>query len=152
MLQLEDTYFSLARTQNRNCLVICDRGAMDCSAYLPREDWEKIMENCQFNEVDLRDNRYNHVVHLQSAAIGAEKFYTTEDHTARFEGLELARERDNNAMEAWRDHPYVDIIDNRLVIILHNNGGEKSEERKKLTTEKRKRWQLERHFLEVGKR
>ena len=33
----------------------------------------------------------------------------------RFEGLELARERDNNAMEAWRDHPYVDIIDNRFV-------------------------------------
>ena len=31
----------------------------------------------------------------------------------RFEGLELARERDRRAMEAWRDHPYVDIIDNR---------------------------------------
>ena len=31
----------------------------------------------------------------------------------RFEGLELARERDRKAMEAWRDHPYVDIIDNR---------------------------------------
>jgi hypothetical protein len=27
--------------------------------------------------------------------------------------LELARERDRRAMEAWRDHPYVDIIDNR---------------------------------------
>merc|ERR1719336_2700773 len=54
-----------------------------------------------------------HIVHMQSAAIGAEKFYTTEDHTARFEGIELARERDNRAMEAWRDHPYVDIIDNR---------------------------------------
>merc|ERR1712032_984857 len=64
-------------------------------------------------DIEISDNRYNHVVHLQSAAIGAEKFYTTEDHTARFEGLELARERDNNAMEAWRDHPYVDIIDNR---------------------------------------
>jgi hypothetical protein len=33
--------------------------------------------------------------------------------TFRFEGLELARERDRRAMEAWRDHPYVDIIDNR---------------------------------------
>ena len=27
--------------------------------------------------------RYNHVVHMQSAAIGAEKFYTVEDHAAR---------------------------------------------------------------------
>ena len=64
MLQLEDTYFSLARTQTRNCLVICDRGAMDCSAYLPKEDWDKIMEVNHLNEVDLRDNRYNQVIHL----------------------------------------------------------------------------------------
>ena len=27
--------------------------------------------------------------------------------------MELARERDRRAMDAWRDHPYVDILDNR---------------------------------------
>ena len=57
MFQLEDTYFSLASTQKRNCLVICDRGAMDASAYLPREEWEGILENNSLNEVDIRDNR-----------------------------------------------------------------------------------------------
>ena len=57
MLQIEDTYFSLASTQNRNCLVICDRGAMDCEAYLPKQDWEKILEKNNLNEVDIRDNR-----------------------------------------------------------------------------------------------
>ena len=57
MFQIEDTYFSLATTQNRNCLVICDRGAMDCSAYLPKVDWEKILEKNNLNEVDIRDNR-----------------------------------------------------------------------------------------------
>ena len=57
MFQIEDTYFSLARTQNRNCLVICDRGAMDCSAYLPKQDWDKILEHNNLNEVDIRDNR-----------------------------------------------------------------------------------------------
>jgi len=31
-----------------------------------------------YNPVDLRDNRYNHIVHLVSAANGAEDFYTTE--------------------------------------------------------------------------
>ena len=152
MMALEDTYFSMAEKCSQNCLIIADRGVMDASAFIARDAWDKILTKLSLEDIEISDNRYNHVVHLQSAAIGAEKFYTTEDHTARFEGLELARERDNNAMEAWRDHPYVDIIDNRLVIILHNNGGEKSEERKKLTTEKRKRWQLERHFLEVGKR
>ena len=30
-----------------------------------------------------------------------------------FEGLELARERDRRAMEAWGEHPYIDVVDNR---------------------------------------
>ena len=112
MLQLEDTYFSLARTQNRNCLVICDRGAMDCSAYLPREDWEKIMENCQFNEVDLRDNRYNHVIHLVTAARGAEEHYTRSNNNARTEDLASAVNNDKLVGEAWVGHPYYEVIDN----------------------------------------
>ena len=57
--------------------------------------------------------RYDNVVHMVSAAVGAEDFYTVEDHSARFEGLEMARERDRRAMEAWDQHPYVDIVDNR---------------------------------------
>ena len=49
-----------------------------------------------------------------SAANGAEDFYSVEDHSARFEGLELARVRDRKAMEAWAEHPYRDIVDNRV--------------------------------------
>jgi len=113
MMALEDTYFSMAEKCSQNCLIIADRGVMDASAFIARDAWDKILTKLSLEDIEISDNRYNHVVHLQSAAIGAEKFYTTEDHTARFEGLELARERDNNAMEAWRDHPYVDIIDNR---------------------------------------
>jgi hypothetical protein len=37
-----------------------------------------------------------------------------EDHSARFEGLELARDRDRKAMEAWAEHPYRDFVDNRV--------------------------------------
>lgn len=31
-----------------------------------------------WNAVELRDNRYNHIVHMVSAANGAEDFYSTE--------------------------------------------------------------------------
>lgn len=31
-----------------------------------------------WNCVELRDNRYNHIVHMLSAANGAEDFYSTE--------------------------------------------------------------------------
>lgn len=31
-----------------------------------------------WNSVELRDNRYNHIVHMVSAANGAEDFYSIE--------------------------------------------------------------------------
>ena len=30
----------------------------------------------------------------------------------RFEGIELARDRDERAIGAWKLHPYVDVVDN----------------------------------------
>ena len=42
MLQLEKTYFELADLNSgQNTLVICDRGAMDPSAYISPEDWNR---------------------------------------------------------------------------------------------------------------
>ena len=35
MMQLEDTYFRLAETWPEDCLVICDRGIMDASVFVP---------------------------------------------------------------------------------------------------------------------
>ena len=32
MMQIEDTFFSMAEHSKRNCLIICDRGTMDASA------------------------------------------------------------------------------------------------------------------------
>lgn len=113
MIQMENTYFDLAAAvENRNVLVICDRGTMDASAFITREQWERILQRCGLDEVEIRDNRYNQVIHLVSAAKGAEAFYSLADNAARSEGLELARERDTRAAEAWVGHPYVDIIDN----------------------------------------
>ena len=64
--------------------MICDRGAMDCSAYLPKDEWERILELNNFNEVDLRDNRYHQVIHLVTAAKGAEEHYTRSNSNARW--------------------------------------------------------------------
>jgi len=112
MLQIENSFFALAEASDRNCLVICDRGSMDASAFVTREQWDTILVRNGCDEVDIRDNRYHQVVHMVSAANGAEQFYTIEHHATRLEGLEEARERDTRAAEAWIGHPYVDIIDN----------------------------------------
>ncbi|CAB0019456.1 unnamed protein product [Nesidiocoris tenuis] len=112
MLQIENTFFELGRTSRRNTLIICDRGAMDASAFITREQWESIMAANGWNNVELRDNRYDHIIHLVSAAKGAEDFYTLEDHACRSENIELARELDDKAASAWIGHPYFDVIDN----------------------------------------
>ena len=53
------------------------------------------------------------VIHMVSAASGAEEFYTIENHASRKEGIEEARERDIKAAESWVGHPNVDLVDNR---------------------------------------
>jgi len=111
-IQIEKTYFDLAKRTKKNCLVICDRGIMDISAYISREQWEEILSECDLDETDLRDNRYNQVIHMISAAKGAEKFYTLENHTSRSEDLDTARMLDTKAAEAWVGHPNVDSVGN----------------------------------------
>ncbi|KRG04258.1 TRPL translocation defect protein 14 isoform X5 [Drosophila mojavensis] len=112
MVQIENTYFELGNSSTRNCLIICDRGVMDASAYIRKDKWEEMMASNQWNPVEMRDNRYNQILHLVSAANGAEDFYSTEDHACRSEGVELARELDYKSAAAWVGHPYFDVIDN----------------------------------------
>ena len=44
----------------------------------------------------LRDIRYNGIIHLVTTAIGAEKYYTSENNAARYETLDMAKEVDYN--------------------------------------------------------
>ncbi|XP_034182171.2 TRPL translocation defect 14 isoform X2 [Osmia lignaria lignaria] len=112
MIQIENTFFQLGESSSRNCLIICDRGAMDASAFISKDKWELMMASNGWNNVELRDNRYNQIIHMVSAANGAEDFYSTEEHVCRSEGVELARELDYKAAAAWVGHPYFDVIDN----------------------------------------
>merc|ERR1719479_381171 len=109
MIQIENTFFDLAKKSKRNCLVICDRGAMDASAFISRESWDCILSDNGLNEVEIRDNRYDQVIHLASAANGAETFYTTENNPFRIQELEEARKYDTKTAEAWIGHPNFDL-------------------------------------------
>ena len=52
------------------------------------------------------------MLHLVSAADGAEQFYTTDNNKHRSEGLELARQLDKKVIAAWTGHPYLRVINN----------------------------------------
>uniref|UniRef100_A0A0K0E8I5 AAA_28 domain-containing protein n=1 Tax=Strongyloides stercoralis TaxID=6248 RepID=A0A0K0E8I5_STRER len=114
MLRIEETFFNLAELEKeKNVLIICDRGTLDPSVYISKEGWNSIMNDLKLSQFDLRDNRYNHVVHMVSAADGAEKFYTLSNNAARSEDINQAIELDRKTREAWIGHPYVDVVDNQ---------------------------------------
>ena len=65
MMALEETYFSMAEKCTQNVLIIADRGVMDASAFISRENWEKILAKLNLEDIEISDNRYHQVVHMQ---------------------------------------------------------------------------------------
>ena len=112
-LSLEDKFQKIAETCDEPALIVCDRGTLDISAYLKPEMWEKITQLADTNTNDLR-NRYDAVLHLVSAADGAEQFYTTANNRERTEGLEQARMLDKKIIQAWTGHPHLRVINNHI--------------------------------------
>lgn len=61
LLQVEATFFNMADRSDKDTLVICDRGAMDPSAYCSRECWNEILKRNNLVHDQLRDDRYHQV-------------------------------------------------------------------------------------------
>ena len=92
-------------------VIICDRGTMDVSAYLPTHVWNVLLDSFGWTEVALRDQRYEAVIHLESAAVGAPDYYTTANNEARLETPEQAAALDRAVQTAWIGHPHLRVID-----------------------------------------
>ena len=85
---------------------------MDVKAYMSEEGWQAMMDENAWNTVELRDKRYDGIIHLVTAADGAEEFYN-QNNAARYESqLDQARYIDNKLRESWVGHPKYNIIDN----------------------------------------
>ena len=110
-IALEDKFTRIAETIEEPTIIVCDRGTMDISAYMKPAMWQDITSALSTDSERLRA-RYDAVLHLVSAADGAEQFYTTANNSERTEGLELAREMDKKVISAWSEHPRLRVINN----------------------------------------
>jgi len=110
-IALEDKFTRIAETIEEPTIIVCDRGTMDISAYMKPAMWQDITSALSTDSERLRA-RYDAVLHLVSAADGAEQFYTTATNAERTEGLELARELDKKVISAWSEHPRLRVINN----------------------------------------
>lgn len=111
-IELEDRFERIAEHIDRPVLIVCDRGTMDLRAYLKEDMWESLLDAMGMSVVALRDARYAAVIHMATAAKGAERFYTLANNAARAETPELARDIDDRLMRAWTGHPHLRVIGN----------------------------------------
>ena len=112
---VEDAFEGIARSTGSPACLLCDRGAMDGSAYCGDATWVAVRTACGVatGDVELREGRYDAVLHLVTAADGAERFYSLENNDARSEPASLARELDRKTQAAWQGHPRHLVFDNR---------------------------------------
>lgn len=111
-LQYKEVIYTEAaeKAKEEKVVILFDRGMIDNKAYMTEEQFEQVLKNLGKTEIELRDE-YDAVIHLVTAANGAEKFYSL-DNTARYETIEMARIVDNNLIRAWTGHPHFRIVDN----------------------------------------
>ena len=96
---------------NDKVAILYDRGLLDGRAYVGNEVFQEILNEIGITESEILSN-YDLVIHMVTAAIGAEKFYTTDNNTARTETPEEAREKDHATMESYSNHPNFYIVNN----------------------------------------
>jgi CYTH domain-containing protein/predicted ATPase len=114
-IQLREVYEDLAIRLNaitgKRFVLLHDRGICDNKAYIGAEKFEQMLDEVGIDMFEARD-RYDVVVHMVSAADGAEEFYTTENNAARTETVEQARAMDPLTRGAWHGHEHLKVIDN----------------------------------------
>jgi hypothetical protein len=86
---------------------------MDGSAYTSENIWQALLDETGWSTIQLRDRRYEAVIHLVTSADGATEFYTNTNNEARYESSKDAIELDKKLINAWVGHPHFSIIDNQ---------------------------------------
>jgi len=114
-MSLEDIFIEIALEQDCPTIILCDRGVMDGSAYTSENIWQAVLDETGWRTIQLRDCRYEAVMHLVTAAEGAVEFYITANNEARYESPKDAIELDQKLINAWVGHPHFSIIDNSSV-------------------------------------
>lgn len=93
-------------------IILCDRGVMDGEAYFKTpHDFDKILYAKGLDR-NMMYARYDAIICLRSAAVGAVEFYTTADGTPRDESPEEAAILDGKCYDAWKPHKMFFEIDN----------------------------------------
>jgi hypothetical protein len=105
--------FSRALTEDDPRIVLCHRGSLDPLAYWLDRGWpEEEFFACTETTREEHYRRYRAVIHLVTAADGAEEHYLMWPHAHRPERPEDAVRLDRLLEGVWRGHPRYFRLDN----------------------------------------
>ena len=112
-LERENRYYEMAKAlhSEKPMVFLCDRGLLDSIAYIGRNAYLRVLERHGYDLHELRE-RYSAIIHMVTAANGAEKYYTLANNTARSETPEQAKALDKRTQEAWFGHQHLFVVDN----------------------------------------
>lgn len=97
---------------NGKVVILCDRGICDGLAYCDKSEFLELFKGLGLDVYKERDVRYQLVIHLVTAASGAEQFYTLGNNSARSESANEARNLDMKTRLAWHGCSHLTIIQN----------------------------------------
>lgn len=101
-----------ANHKDYKVIILCDRGIMDGEAYFENKyQFTELLADFELTKKTVF-RRYDMVLFMHSAAVGAEQFYTTKDGTPRDESPEQAASIDANTYNAWCEHNNFKSVDN----------------------------------------
>lgn len=112
-LAKEELFIKIAnktKSAKQTAIILCDRGTVDCLAYLTSEERELFLNINNISYSQLL-NRYDAVFHMTSVAKGNEKEYSSISNAVRLESSREAISVDQNLLDVWAKHNNCNIID-----------------------------------------
>lgn len=109
-MKLEDHFTDIALLSKQKSVILCDRGVMDPFIFLDSHEWQMVLDDQNWNLVNLRDRRYDAVIHMTTSAKGAEEYFMNENQEVGGKELKRAKkaaiEMDEKLRKAWMGHPH----------------------------------------------
>jgi hypothetical protein len=101
----------MARRFGGDCIIVYDRGEMDCRAFGGPDRFERLMSRLRLNLWDVGDS-YDLAVHMVTAAVGAVEHFNVANNPTRRNDLDHARRIERATAEAWAGEVPRVVVDN----------------------------------------
>lgn len=111
-LQMEQSFYNIARSTGHHSVIIYDRGILDVAAFMPRRLWPVLLKQNTWLREGLLGvlERYDLIIHMTTAADGAVSHYKYDDREK--ESIADAIALDHRIKASYQGHPNYHIIDN----------------------------------------